>query len=215
MLIAATLSTAPLAVATTSESPFMRGMVVSCPRAGQIWGSPEMAETLRELTSLGVGWVAIHPYGWVKNDGSVRFQPAADLPFLAKAVALADGAGMELFWKPHLGYWGSFPHRGAIDFGENPAQWARFFREYEDFIVDQATFAEAAGVDLFAVGAELEGTVHYEDLWRRIICEVLRYRDFLTHFGARRYRHRDNPAGENRQHQRLLRALHAHFLLLA
>ena len=171
-LVAAMLFPAPPTVAADDERPFMRGMVVSCPRAGQIWGTPEMAESLDQLDSLGVQWVAVHPYAWVKEDGSVRFEPAATLPFLGKSVDLAERAGIRMFWKPHLGYWGSFPYRGAIDFGESPTHWARFFREYEDFIVDQAKFAEAASVDLFAVGVELEGTAHYEDLWRRIIARV-------------------------------------------
>jgi hypothetical protein len=133
-----------------------------------------MAESLAELDSLGVNWVAIHPYGWLKADGSIRFEPASELTFLERAVELAASAGIEMFWKPHLGYWGTFSHRGAIDFGDDPAAWARFFRHYEAFIVDQAKFAESAGVGLFAVGVELEGTLRYEDLWRRIIASVRR-----------------------------------------
>jgi hypothetical protein len=155
-----------------SSRPFVRGVVVSCPRWGPIWGSEAMAESLSELAALGVEWVAIHPYGWLRSDGSVESRPAAELDFLEKAVAMARQASVELFWKPHLGYWGTFSHRGAIDFGEDPAAWARFFREYESFIVDQARFAEAAGVRLFAVGVELDRTTRYEDLWRRIIARV-------------------------------------------
>jgi hypothetical protein len=158
--------------AVGTDSPFMRGVVVSCPRWGPIWGSPAMSQSLEELASLGVNWVAIHPYGWLKPEGSIRFEPANDLTFLTRATEIAAEVGIQLFWKPHLGYWGSFSHRGAIDFGDDPAAWGRFFRDYENFIVDQARFAEAAGVTVFAVGVELEGTVHYEDLWRRIISRV-------------------------------------------
>jgi len=156
----------------TAGRPFMRGMVVSCPRWGPIWGSPAMEESLTELSTLGVGWVAIHPYGWVEKTGDIRFQPAAELAFLSAAVQHARKARIELFWKPHLGYWRSFSHRGAIEFGASPAAWARFFRRYETFIVDQARFAEQAGVELFAVGVELEGTVRYDSAWRRIIAAV-------------------------------------------
>jgi len=35
-----------------SVDAFMRGMVISCPRGGQIWGSPLMAESLGALEDL-------------------------------------------------------------------------------------------------------------------------------------------------------------------
>ena len=158
--------------AAAPRSDFHHGMVVSCPRWGPIWGSPAMAESLSELKMIGVDSVAIHPYGWVKRDGTVEFRPAADLDFLHRAVALARKAEMHLFWKPHLGYWGEFEWRGTIEFGEREAEWRKFFGEYEAFIVDQARFAAAAGLDLFAVGVELDATTHREAEWRRIIARV-------------------------------------------
>ncbi|MCP4203368.1 MAG: hypothetical protein GY769_15730 [bacterium] len=154
------------------RSDFQRGMVVSCPRWGPIWGSPAMAESLAELKQIGVDSVAIHPYGWVKRNGIVKFQPAAELEFLGAAVELARKAGVDLFWKPHLGYWGEFAWRGEIEFGQDEAAWRRFFADYEAFIVDQARFAASAGLDLFAVGVELEATTHREEDWRRIIASV-------------------------------------------
>ncbi len=155
-----------------NSAPFLRGVVVSCPTWGPVWGSPAMAESLAELKGLGVGWVAIHPYAWLRRDGTVRFKPAAELDFLGRAVELARAAGVELFWKPHMGYWGSFEWRGAIEFGEDEAAWRRFFDGYRAFIVDQARFAEAAGIELFAVGVELEGTTGREAEWRRILAAV-------------------------------------------
>lgn len=128
-----------------------------------------MAESLAELESIGVDSVAIHPYGWVKRDGRVEFRAAEDLAFLTRAVELTRGAGMHMFWKPHLGYWGEFEWRGEIEFGDREADWRRFFAQYEAFIVDQARFAAAAGLDLFAVGVELDATTHRETEWRKII----------------------------------------------
>ncbi len=147
-------------------------MVVSCPRAGQVWGSPEMARSLEEITALGAGWVAIHPYAWVSRDGEVRYRPASQLPYLQRAVELAREAEVDLFWKPHLGYWGSFSWRGAIEFGDDTAAWRRFFEGYRGFIVDQARFAAAAGVELLAVGVEYERTTEHEAEWRQIIAAV-------------------------------------------
>lgn len=155
-----------------SRRDFLRGIVVSCPRAGQIWGSPEMARSLEEITSLGAGWVAIHPYARVERDGTIRFRPAGEAGYLERAVALASQANVKLFWKPHLAYWGNFDWRGAIEFGEDAEAWRRFFDGYRAFIVDQARFAERLGVDLLAVGVEYELTTHQESEWRQIIAAV-------------------------------------------
>ena len=156
----------------TGSGGFIRGMVVSCPTWGPIWGSPRMAEALDELSELGVEWIAIHPYAGVRRDGTIRSRPAASLGFLERAVELTREAGMKLFWKPHLAYWGSFEWRGDISFGDDEAAWRRFFDGYREFIVDQARFAEQARVELFAVGVETEATTGREGDWRRIIAEV-------------------------------------------
>jgi len=150
----------------------MRGVVVSCPRAGQIWGTDEMSEALTDIRSLGANSIAIHPYAWVGKDGEVRHRPAAGTGYLDDAVRRMRDAGTRIFWKPHLGYWGSFDWRGSIDFGENEAAWQRFFTGYREFIVDQATLAERHKVELFSVGIEYERTMHRESDWRAIIDAV-------------------------------------------
>ena len=154
------------------SSTFLRGMTVSCPRAGQIWGSDDMRETLDAMPPLGVEWVALHPYAWIGRDGEIRFRPAAETGYLDRAVAMTRAKGIELFWKPHLGYWGSFEWRGAIEFGDDEAAWQRFFSGYRAFILDQAAFAEANEIPLFAVGVELEATTHREREWRALIAEI-------------------------------------------
>lgn len=131
-----------------------------------------MAESLRELTALGVEWVAIHPYAGIRRDGSMRVTPAAETGYLPGAVQIAREGGVRLFWKPHLAYWGSFEWRGEIEFGDDAAAWRRFFTGYRAFIVDQARFAESSGVSVFAVGTELEATTHREKEWREILAAV-------------------------------------------
>lgn len=152
----------------------MRGMVVSCPTWGPIWGSPLMAEALADLGQLGVEWIAIHPYAGVRRDGRVRMTPAESTGFLERAVELARKADMKLFWKPHLAYWGSFDWRGDIAFGDDEEAWRRFFDGYREFIVDQAAFAERAGAELFAVGVETDATTFRDEEWRRVIAAVRR-----------------------------------------
>ncbi|MDH3403815.1 MAG: hypothetical protein OES32_10780 [Acidobacteriota bacterium] len=160
------------AAAATRPSPFMRGVVVSCPRSGQIWGTELMSEALADIRALGGEWIAIHPYAWIGRDGEVRHRPAAETGYLDESVRRMREAGMEIFWKPHLGYWGSFEWRGAIDLGADEAAWRRFFAGYTEFIVDQARFAERHGVELFAVGVEYERTMHREADWRAVVAAV-------------------------------------------
>lgn len=158
--------------AAEGSGEFLRGMTVSCPTWGPIWGSPAMAQSLDELAALGVQWISIHPYARVGRDGSLRFRPAASLDFLERAVQLVRERNLQLFWKPHLAYWGSFEWRGTIELGDDEAAWQRFFHQYRDFIVDQARFAESHGIPVFAVGVELEATTHREREWREILAAV-------------------------------------------
>ncbi len=174
VLCAAALAADSAEPAPPEERTFLRGMTVSCPMYGQIWGSPAMARSLDELAEIGVRWVAIHPYAGVRRDGSIRWRPAADTGYLERAVEIARRAGIELFWKPHLAYWGSFEWRGEIEFGDDETRWRRFFEGYRRFIVDQARFAERSGISLFSVGVELEQTTGHEAEWRRILAEVRR-----------------------------------------
>lgn len=165
---------------------FLRGMTITCPRSGQIWGTQAMAEALAEVRSLGVQWVAIHPYARIGRDGSVGFRPADAGPggdgTLARAVAMSRQQGLKMFWKPHLAYWGNFAWRGEIQFGDDEAAWKRFFEGYRGWILDQAAFAEAQGLPLFAVGVELDATAHREEEWRQVIAEVRKvYKGHITY----------------------------------
>jgi len=129
-----------------------------------------MDEALADIKALGATWAQIHPYARISKNGAVRFTEAEQLGFLARAKTKADKAGVQLFLKPHLAYWGTFSWRGAITF-TTEAQWTRFFREYTAFIVDQARFAEAHAIPLFAVGTELDATPHRKE-WRDVLRAV-------------------------------------------
>ena len=160
---------------------FMKGVVVSCPGYGRVWGSQAMVDTIRKLRPMGVTWVQIHPYAGVRRDGTIRWQPADSTGYLPRAAEIAKREGIKLFWKPHLAYWGSFEWRGSIKF-EEPQQWRRFFDGYRAFIVDQARFAQKHEIPLFSIGLEYFHTLRYEAEWRRIIKEVRQvYRGQITY----------------------------------
>lgn len=151
--------------------PKMRGMTVSCPGYGSIWGSPDFSKALTELKTLGVNWVSIHPYAGISRSGQVRWTPATETGYLPAAVKRAQKAGIKLFWKPHIAYWGSFKWRGSITFDNQRAQ-KRFAQSYRAFILDQARFAESAKVPLFAMGVEFEQLVKYTPYWVDLIKDI-------------------------------------------
>lgn len=149
---------------------FIEGVVVSCPRSGQIWDSEEMDQAVQELRTLGVEWIQFHPYAGVAKDGRIRTS-ARTVTWTEGGIRRIQGAGLQTMLKPHLAYWGSFSWRGAITFSSEAA-WRRFFDGYTRFILDQARRAEAGGVPVFVVGTELDRTVHREKEWRDLIQKV-------------------------------------------
>ncbi len=71
VLTATACETTQAGKATADPYEVVRGMTISCPQAGRVWGSDAMVETMRKLKSLGVNWVTIHPYAGIRKDGSV------------------------------------------------------------------------------------------------------------------------------------------------
>src|SRR5438128_3012399 len=126
-------------------------MTVSCQTWGIEWQTPEMAQTLDELKSLGVNSIAIHPYARIENDGHITFREigngAESINYRHIAVPLdwARQRKLSVMLIPHIGYWGSkFTWRGEIAF-TTLTEWDRFFDDYEKWIVEMAKIADAHG----------------------------------------------------------------------
>ncbi len=169
----------------TLEEP-VRGVTISTHRGGREWGDPRVVKpTLAAVEALGTNWVAFHPYARIDEDGTVRFREwSSDDPpaFLTEPIRQAHTAGLKIFIKPHLAYWGSpFSWRGEIRF-EDAASWDRFFRTYERWIVAVARATRAA--DAFAVGTELDQTLAHSSAWREIVRQVRREHDGLLTYAA-------------------------------
>jgi hypothetical protein len=121
-----------------------------------------------------VNWVAIHPYGGIRGDGTVgrgRIDRLYERPaWLVRAIREAHALGLKILIKPHIAYWGSpFSWRGEIAFGSEE-EWRRFFDTYEEWITQVARLSHHA--DAFVVGTELDRTITHEAEWRRVIAGV-------------------------------------------
>jgi hypothetical protein len=158
--------------APDSTPPFFKGVTVSCQTWGIEWQTPEMAQTLDELQSLGANSFAIHPYARVTNDGHVSYRRRDDDRHVVAPLTWARERGMSAMLIPHIAYWGSkFSWRGEIDFATTE-EWDRFFADYERWIVEMAVIAEAQQAAVFCVGLEYTHAQKHEARWRQIIAAV-------------------------------------------
>ena len=174
--LVAMLCWSPSNFAARADDPYavVRGMTISCPGAGLIWGTDQMVRTMHELKQIGVNWITIHPYAAIAADGTVGGQGTGrmyrETNWLTRPIAEAHRLGLKIMIKPHLAYWGSpFGWRGEIEF-ESEKEWRRFFETYEIWITRVARLCRDA--DAFVVGTELDRTVQHEEQWRQVIDAV-------------------------------------------
>jgi glycosyl hydrolase family 113 len=151
----------------------VRGIVLSTHTNGSDWAAPDIGATMADLRAVGATWVSIHPYARIDGDGNVGFRPidpAAPPPHLARPIAAAHEAGLEIAITPHLAYWGSpFHWAGDIEFHDD-ASWERFFTAYTQWVVTLAQACPQANG--FILGTELDRTLGHEESWRELIRQV-------------------------------------------
>ncbi|CAN5596529.1 hypothetical protein BH20VER3_BH20VER3_17140 [soil metagenome] len=174
----------PPLTAEENPPPFHKCVTVSCQTSGWEWATPEMAQTLDELKSLGVNSVAIHPYAQILNDGHVRFRTDDNFKHISVPLDWARARGLSVMLIPHIAYWGTkFLWRGEINF-QTEEEWDRFFGDYERWIVQMARVAEAHGAGIFSIGLEFTVAQKHDARWRRIIGAIRQvYHGKLTYGG--------------------------------
>lgn len=172
VVLAATLTTGT-AHPSVWDGAKVRGIVISTHGGGADWGRETMDGTLDDVRDVGASWVAIHPYAGISVDGAVHyrdFDPADPPEYLVRPIREAHRRGLKIMITPHLAYWGTpFAWRGEIAF-ERPADWERFFADYQAWLVKLATACR--GADAITIGSELDRTVTHERAWRRIIDRI-------------------------------------------
>jgi hypothetical protein len=173
------------AIHAAPEKDPVHGVTISTHGGGRDWGSDAIVPTMEEIRSIGANWVSIHPYARINIDGSVRFQlidPDDPPAHIIRPIREAHALGLKICIKPHLAYWGSpFTWRGEIEFS-NDEEWARFWRDYRQWIVQLAQACRQA--DAFIVGTELDRMLHAEDQWRGLIAEVRQHTDAPLSYAA-------------------------------
>jgi len=148
--------------------------------------NPVGPEALDPLERVGVGWIAVIPYAFLREGGEVVYDPErqwwGETPGgVAETVAMAHARGLQVFLKPHLwvpgvGWPGEY-------LPEDEGEWARFRDSYGEYLLRFARMADSLGVELLAVGTEVDRVaLERPDLWRDLIRDVRReYAGRLTY----------------------------------
>jgi hypothetical protein len=129
---------------------------------------------------MGVDWISllVTCYQQTVTSTEIACKPDASTPTdddLVHVVGVAHRLGIRVMLKPHIDLSGDPGHwRGQIQFGEDEQAWRAWFGAYARLIGHYAALAERTGVDLFAVGTELEGASHRANDWRSVVAAVRR-----------------------------------------
>lgn len=191
------LATAPLLTGLTAAvlaSPpaawpsdgFHRGVVYSS-WDGSYPHEARWTTDLDWLKSMGVTWIQVLTFAeqpevegpTIRADGGLEKWPT-------RFVQHARRKGFRILLKPHVWsrqfYDGSKRWRGSIRM-RNEADWAKWFAQYEAFIVAHAKEAARHGVEMLSIGLEyVEATRGRDAEWARIV-EAVRavYPGLLTY----------------------------------
>jgi hypothetical protein len=159
---------------------------------GHGYGSQSSAYELDTLRRLGIGWIAVTPFGYQPGaaaDAIVGFpedesdiahrrgdRSLTDSDLVAEAAA-AHRLGIRITLKPHLwsrDFWDGGAWQGTIN-QNSPEEHVRWWRSYRAFALHYARVAEQGGFDLYCIGTELvEITTRHPDEWRALIADIRR-----------------------------------------
>jgi hypothetical protein len=127
------------------------------------YGTAAFARSLDESAAMGATWVAITPFGRVRDLSGTGVDLSFEAPFaenraaIRRAIAMAHSRGLRVLLVPHLwvesGEW-----RALID-PKTDAGWARWAASYRAFLLAWAAVAEETHVELFSAGVELRSWV--------------------------------------------------------
>lgn len=152
------------------------------------YGTPESDASLKEMSKIGVKWVAIVTTWYQDKCSTTSIFPSKDSPTdesVIHAIKTIHSLGMKVMIKPHLdlldlseGSW-----RGEITC-INEADWKTWFESYRDFILHYAKMAEENKAEMLCIGTELTSVATIRgEAWKEIVINPVRnvYKGPLTY----------------------------------
>ncbi|MCG2419245.1 glycoside hydrolase [Aequorivita sp. F47161] len=145
-------------------------------------------QNVEPLNELGANYVAIMPFGFIKNLGHPEIfynQPrqwfGESVQGVAQYVKLLHENEINIMLKPQI--WVSRGEFTGLVEMASEEEWLQLEETYRNFIMDFANVAEAENVAIFCIGTELEKFIeHRPEYWRTLINEVKNvYKGKLTY----------------------------------
>lgn len=136
------------------------------------YATADSTAALAELAKTGANFVAIIPTRFSKTIHESVFaatdRTESDANVM-KAIQDSSSFGLKVLLKPHVD-----PSDGKPRSDYAPTDVDAWFRNYEGFLLHYAAMAEAAHVEMFGIGCELDTMVapRYRDRWLGIIRSV-------------------------------------------
>ncbi len=163
---------------------FQRGIAYIAVKREQ-YRSADSQRALDKLFATGANYISVLVTWYQTDIHSTDIAPSPDTPTdeeLAFVIDYARAHGVKVLLKPQLDLLHDKKHwRGEIQF-DNETDWQMWFTAYRKFILHYARFAQAQGVQEFAVGTELYATTTRAADWRALIRAVRQeYTGLLTY----------------------------------
>jgi Glycoside Hydrolase Family 113 len=134
-------------------------------------------DSLRQLKTSGVEWIAAIPYGYMESHDSTKIHTAGHNIYGESDESMfqlkldAQKLGIKIMMKPQI--WISheaWPGKINMD---SPGDWDEWFDSYEQWIIHYALISELMHADLFCIGTEMvEATTQHPKRWREMIARV-------------------------------------------
>ncbi|MDD5633736.1 MAG: hypothetical protein PHW46_00475 [Candidatus Omnitrophica bacterium] len=138
------------------------------------YSTPRSDTSLKKLSETGANYVSIIVTQYQDRRDSVEIKLSEITPSdtsLRHVTDKAHGLGLKVMLKPHIDILKKDSlscYRGDITF-KSEEEWAKWFNEYQKFILHYATLAESAKVEIFCIGTELNSTTGKTGQWKKII----------------------------------------------
>jgi hypothetical protein len=136
------------------------------------YATAESTAALAELAKTGANYVAIIPTRFsrsIKDSEFLATDATESDQHVLKAISDAHTLGLAVLLKPHVD-----PSDGKPRSIYDPTDVSEWYRNYEAFLLHYAAMAEAAHVEMFSIGCELDSMVapRYRPQWLNIIRSV-------------------------------------------
>ena len=154
-----------------NKSDKIKGITLVAPR------EPFRNEPMTEVKSVNADWIAIVPYAFTRQGTpSVRYEGKGRQHWgeLYEGVIVttdsAHRAGLKVMLKPQVWVGGGWV--GGLDFATY-AEWEKWEKEYENYILSFAKIADSTHVELLCIGTEFKiSVIKRPNFWRSLIAKT-------------------------------------------